>query len=205
MRYSRQEILKQIGKNGQEKLKKSAVIIIGLGALGTTAAELLTRLGIGNLILIDRDFIELTNLHRQHLFDESSIGKQKSIQAMQELKKINGDINIKAYFDNLDYTNINELVKGDLILDCTDNLETRFLINEFSIQNKIPWIYAACIGSIGYIFNIIPGKVCFNCIFKETLNLETCETFGILNTISNLIASIQVNESIKIYNYRLFL
>ncbi len=196
MRYQQQEIFERIGKEGQKKLSNSTVTIIGLGALGCTSSELLTRAGVGNLILIDRDYVELKNLHRQTLFDELDIGKQKAIIAKEKLQKINSEINIKTYFDNFDSSNIT-LAKG-LILDCTDNLETRFLINEVSIKNNIPWIFAAAIKDSGYVFNVIPSKTCFRCIFKEAYGLGTCTTVGVLNTITAAISSIQSNEAIKI-------
>ncbi len=193
MRYSRQEIF--IGKKAQKILEKSTVSIIGLGALGTVTANLLARSGI-NLILIDRDLLELSNLQRQSLFNEKDINKPKVIAAGEKLKKINSQIKIKAYFEDLNYKNIN-IIKSDLILDCTDNLETRLLLNEFSIKNNIPLIYASAIRDKGYIFNIIK-KPCLKCLLKNSATTETCETSGVLNTITNIIASIQVNETIKL-------
>lgn len=193
MRYSRQEIL--LGKR-QQMLGRSTVAIVGLGALGSVSAELLVRAGVG-LILIDRDIVELSNLQRQGLFTEEDIGKPKALCANEHLKKINSTIKIKAYAVDLSYENIN-LVKSDLILDCTDNLETRFLINEYCIKNNIPWIYAAAIANKGYVFNVMPGKTCFRCIFKHAYGLETCDTAGILNTTSTTVAALQVNEAIKI-------
>ena len=147
--------------------------------------------------MIDRDYIEESNLQRQHLFTEKDIGKAKSEVMEKNLKKINSKINIISYFDNLDYNNVN-LLKADIIIDCTDNLSTRFLINEYSIKNSIPWIYSAVIRNSGYIYNIIPKKACLRCFIKETKNLETCESSGVMNTISTLISSLQVSETIKI-------
>jgi adenylyltransferase/sulfurtransferase len=195
MRYSRQE--KIIGKENQKKLSSSTIAIVGLGATGSSSAELLTRAGIKNLIIIDRDYIEESNLQRQHLFTEDDINKPKAEIVEKHLKKINSKIKIKSYFDNLDEGNIN-LLKSDIILDCTDNLTTRFLINEYSIKENIPWIYSAAIRNSGYIFNSIPGKTCLKCFIAESSNLETCETSGIMNTISTLISTLQVNETIKI-------
>ncbi|MBI2672424.1 HesA/MoeB/ThiF family protein, partial [Candidatus Woesearchaeota archaeon] len=195
MKYIRQEMY--IGWENQEKLRNKTICIAGLGALGSAASNLLTRTGVKELILIDRDVVEESNLQRQSLFEEKDVGKSKALVLKKKLSRINKDVKIKAYFDDLDSENI-ELIKSDLILDCTDNLDTRFLINEFCVKNKIPFVYGAAIGSSGYIFNIIPEKTCFNCIFKEVSGLDTCETFGVLNTITNLIASMQVNEAIKI-------
>src|SRR3989344_1258960 len=239
MRYSRQEIFNEIGKSGQSKLRKSAVAIVGLGALGSVSAELLARAGIGKLILIDRDIVELSNLQRQSLYDEEDIGKSKALAAKERLNKINSDVEIKIFADDLNYNNISEIIsitkKGngvksiaengnndkkniknnkknsnkiiisnnkntDLVLDCTDNIETRFLINDFSVKNKIPLIYSSAVGSKGYVFNMMPNKInpCLRCFLKEAAQLDTCETAGVLNTITHIMPSIQVNESIKI-------
>lgn len=204
MRYIRQEIFKEIGKKGQEKLRKSTVAIVGLGALGSNSAQLLTRTGIGRLILIDRDVVEVSNLQRQSLFNESDIGKAKAAQAKEHLSKINSDVKIDSFIDDLNFDNIkkyfDEKNKIDLILDCTDNLETRFLLNDFCIKNQTPFIYSSAVGSKGYVFNIIPNKnnACLRCFLKEAIQLDTCETAGVLNTITNLISSWQVNEAVKI-------
>ena len=201
MRYIRQEIFKGIGKKGQKKLGKSIVAIIGLGALGSNSAELLARAGIGRLILVDRDVVELSNLQRQRLFDEKDIGKPKALAARERLTKINSGINIDFFIDDLNFENINQVLKNkiDLILDCTDNLETRFLINDFCIKNKFPFIYSSAVGSKGYVFDIVPGKTpCLRCFLKEATHLDTCETIGVLNAITNLISSIQANEALKI-------
>ena len=226
MRYSRQEIFSEIGKKGQEKLRKSSVAIIGLGALGSVSAELLARAGIGKLILIDRDIVELSNLQRQSLYDEEDVGKPKAMAAKEHLKKINSEVKIDFFVDDLNHENvygltpinddgndgksnngkhikkikINKNNKIDLILDCTDNLETRFLINDFSVKNKTPFIYSSAVGSKGYTFNIIPEKnnPCLRCFLKEAAQLDTCETTGVLNAITHIIPSIQANEAIKI-------
>ena len=200
MRYIRQEIFKEIGKKGQEKLRKSSVAIAGIGALGSNTAELLARAGVGKLILIDRDVVELSNLQRQRLFDEDDIGKPKALAAKEHLSKINHDIEINSVIDDLNLENIGKIIKDvDLILDCTDNLETRFLINDFCIRNKIPFVYSSAVGGKGYVFDIIPTKTpCLRCFLKEAAQLDTCETVGVLNTITALISPIQVNEAIKI-------
>ena len=215
MRYIRQEIFREIGKEGQEKLKKSTIAIVGLGALGTNSAELLARAGIGKLLLIDRDIVELSNLQRQSLFEENDVGKPKALSAKEHLNKINNEVEFDVFVDDLSYDNIYDLIpikksndekntnknkkNISLILDCTDNLETRFLINDYCIKNKIPFIYSSAVGSKGYVFNVIPNKTpCLRCFLKEAAQLDTCETVGVLNTITNLISSIQVNEAIKI-------
>ncbi len=196
MRYIRQEIL--IGKKKQKLIEEAKISVIGLGALGSVVSELLVRAGVKNLILVDRDVIELNNLQRQSLYTEKDVGDLKAVTAERKLKEINSEVNIKAYAVDLDYENI-DLIKSDLILDCTDNFETRFLINEYSVKKKISWIYASVIGSKGMTYNIIPGKACFRCLFKEpNENLGSCETAGILNTIVHVIAGIQVTEAIKV-------
>jgi len=200
MRYSRQIIFENIGKKGQEKLSKSTITIIGLGATGSRSAELAARAGIGKLILIDRDIIEKSNLQRQTLYDEEDLHKPKAFVAKEKLQKINSEIKILAKFKDINHKNIEANVKGDLILDCSDNMETRFLLNEFCIENNIPWIYSAVIGSTGMVFNIIPNKTpCFNCLFSEPEeSLGTCDTEGIINTIPSLISAIQFTEALKI-------
>ena len=194
MRYSRQE--KFIGKEAQNLLNKKIISIIGLGALGSTSANLLARAGV-NLVLIDHDKIDLTNLQRQTIFTERDIGKNKTDIVKDYLSNVNSGIDIKAYNERLNKDNIN-LIKSDLVLDCTDNLEARFLINDYCCKNRIPFVHAAAIKDKGVIFNVIPGKACFNCIYKFTGNVERCEDVGVLNTITNLISSLQVNEALKI-------
>lgn len=197
MRYNKQILLNEIGKEGQKKLNRSTVAVIGVGALGTNSANLLARAGV-NLILIDRDVVELDNLQRQSLYNENDFGKEKAIAAEEHLTKINSEIKIKAYVADLNHKNINILDKTDLILDCTDNLETRFLINEYCLKNKKPWVYAGILGTGGMILSFY-NNYCFNCVFKEpNENLETCDTIGVLNTIAALISSVQVNEAVKV-------
>ena len=194
MRYARQEIL--IGGENQKLLNSKTVSVIGLGALGSNAANLLARAGV-NLIIFDHDKIDLSNLQRQNIFTQENINKNKVDAAKEYLKKVNPEVRITAYNVKLNKDNVN-LIKADLILDCTDNLETRFLINDYCAKNKIPWVHAAAIKNSGVVFNIIPGKACFNCIYKNINNAERCEDIGILNTITTLISSMQVNEAMKI-------
>ena len=203
MRYIRQEILKEIGRSGQGKLKRSAAAIVGLGALGSASAELLARAGIGRFFLIDRDVVELSNLQRQSLFEENDIGKPKAFAAHKRLKKINSSIKIDFVIDDLNHENISRIFSQrknpDIILDCTDNLETRFLLNDFCIKNKITLIYSAAIRAKGYVFNIMPGvTACLRCFLKESSQLDTCETTGVLNSITHLVSSIQASEALKL-------
>ena len=200
-RYSRQEIYSLIGKNGQRKLLKSKVVIVGVGAIGTQSASLLTRAGVDCLTLVDRDVLELNNLQRQMLFNEKDVGKPKASQAVLHLKEINSEITLESFDEDLNNGNVEKLIPKDtsLILDCTDNLVTRFLINDYALKNKIPWIYSAAVKSNALLMNIIPGKTpCFACIFNTPSSLETCETSGVLNSTTSLIASLQASEAIKI-------
>ena len=198
MRYQKQEILSYIG-NKQKILENKTVSVVGLGAIGSNTANLLARAGL-NLNLIDRDVVELDNLQRQVLFDENDIGQPKAIQAKKKLSLINSEIKISSTVTDLNHTNINILQKSDIILDCTDNMETRLLINDFALYNSIPWIYSAVLGVHAMTMNIVPGKTpCFSCIFKEQTSItDNCDSVGVINTITTLIASIQSTEAIKI-------
>jgi len=198
MRYNRQEALDIIGKNNQLLLKQSSVAIVGVGAIGTVVLDILSRAGIGKIKIIDRDIIELNNLQRQTLFNEEDLGKPKALVAKEKTNLINSEIEIEANVLDLDYDNI-EILKSDLILDCTDNLYTRFLLNDYSRKNNIPWIYASVIKSKGMTMNITKDTPCFSCVFDEPKeSLETCDTAGVINTIPHAIAAIQVTEAIKI-------
>jgi|SRR3989344_91263 len=198
MRYARHSSLNIIGKNGQKKLEKSKVCIVGLGATGSRTAELLARMGVGELIVIDRDYIELNNLQRQTLYSEEDIGKFKSDIALIKLKSINSGIKLKSFNLDIDYENI-DVIKSDLVLDCTDNFYTRFLINDYCKKNNIPWIYSSAIRCAGMVFDIMPKGPCFRCLFNEpTKSLGTCEIEGILGSLPSAISSIQATEAIKI-------
>ncbi|MEM7819283.1 MAG: HesA/MoeB/ThiF family protein [Candidatus Aenigmatarchaeota archaeon] len=201
-RYSRQIVF--LGKEKQNKILKSHIAIIGLGGTGSVAAEYLARSG-ANLILIDRDIVELNNLQRQ-LYTQSDIGKPKAIALKEKLENVNNEINIFAFCEDLNSTNIDDLLKNsDLIIDCTDNNETRFLINDFCMKNKIPFIYTAAIRSEGIISFIIPDKTpCLRCIIpKPSYYLDTCETVGVLSPVVGIIGLLASIEAIKyITNYK---
>lgn len=198
MRYIRQVVFENIGEEKQKQLEKADVVIVGIGALGTAACEMLVRSGVKNLSIIDRDIVELSNLQRQSLFSEIDIDSLKVNAAEKRLKEINSEVNIKKYPTNLDFDNIN-ILKSNIILDCTDNFDTRFLLNDYAVKNKIPLVYCSVIGSTGMAFNILPKKPCLGCIFKEPNSvLGTCDVEGIINTIVHSMAAIQVTEAIKI-------
>ncbi|TET71498.1 MAG: NAD(P)H-binding protein [Candidatus Aminicenantes bacterium] len=202
-RYSRQVILPNIGEEGQKTLLKSKIAIIGCGALGTVVANNLVRAGVGKISIIDRDFVELNNLQRQILFDEDDIGVPKAVAAAEKLKRVNSDVEIKAMVKDLNHMNAEKIVSGvDLVLDGTDNMQTRFLINDVCVKSKIPWIYTAAVGTYGMMMTIVPGRTpCFRCLLPdvpEPGSLPTCDTAGVLNTIPAIIASIESTEAIKI-------
>lgn len=204
-RYLRQILFKEIGESGQEVIKNSKVVIIGCGALGTVSANNLTRIGVGKIRIIDRDYVDWTNLGTQVLFNETDARQRipKAIAAFNKLKEINSEIVIEPVVGDYNSQNCEELVKGfDLIVDGTDNLETRFLMNTVAIKNSIPWIYSACVGSQGFLMNIIPKKTpCLKCLFQSQPvpgTLMTCETEGVLNAVPGVLGAIQSSEAIKI-------
>ncbi|MDR4503355.1 MAG: ThiF family adenylyltransferase [Candidatus Scalindua sp.] len=184
---------------------QSYAVVVGCGALGSVSASYLVRAGIGHIRILDRDFIEESNLQRQILFDEDDINSNlpKAVVARNKLKRVNSDITIEGIVVDVNHTNIEDLVKGaDIILDGTDNFETRFLINDVCVKNNIPWIYGACIGSKGLTMNIIPSESpCLRCVFDilpQAGTFPTCNTAGIIGPIASIIASIQVTEAFKI-------
>ncbi len=196
MRYIRQTALREIGEIGQRILNDKIVTIVGIGALGTNAASLLARAGV-NLKLIDDGYVEKHNLQRQVLFTEEDIGKSKVEAAKQHLQKINSEIRIEAY-DLFLTENEVDILRADLILDCLDNMKTRFIINNYCLTHNIPWIHSAAIRTKGTVFNMIPGKACLNCLYSKEADLERCSEVGILNTIASVIGSIQATQAIKI-------
>ena len=201
-RYSRQVILENIGEDGQAKLLKSSVAIVGCGALGTIAANNLARAGVGKLIIIDRDFVELNNLQRQMLFDENDVGAPKAVAAAEKINAINSEIEVNPVIKDLNYTNVEELIGNvDLVIDGTDNIQTRMLVNDVCVKNDIPWIYTGAIGTSGMSMNILPGKACIRCLYPgvpKAGSLPTCDTMGVLNTITVIMGSIETTEAIKI-------
>ena len=204
-RYNRQMLWGPIGVEGQRKLKQSRVLLVGCGALGTVLANTLGRAGVGHLTIIDRDFIEINNLQRQVLFDQQDIADQlpKALAAQRQLARINSDVQVEAVVTDVNHNNILPHARGqDLLLDGTDNFETRFLINDVSIHLGIPWIYGACISAMGLAMVIRPGVTpCLRCIFETSpppgMN-PTCDTAGVLGPTVNVVASWQAMEAIKL-------
>ncbi len=202
-RYSRQVLFKEIGAEGQKKLAQSRVVIVGCGATGSALASLLARSGIGTLRILDRDYVETSNLQRQSLFDENDARESvpKAIAAARQIARFNSQIAVEPHVADLTPANVDSLLGGcDLILDGTDNFETRYLINDYAVKNSVAWIYAAAVGSYAVTMNILPGEsACLACIFPESPRgtIETCETAGILNSAVNLVASIAATEALK--------
>jgi adenylyltransferase/sulfurtransferase len=202
-RYSRQVLFPGIGESGQEKLAAAHVALVGCGATGAAAASLLARAGIGTLTLIDRDFVEESNLQRQVLFDEADARESlpKAEAARRKIALFNSSSKVHARVADLTPGNIHELLAGAcIILDATDNFETRYLINDYSIEQRAPWIYSAAIGAYAVTMNVLPSETaCLACIFPEPPGgtVETCDTAGILNTAVNFAASIAVTEALK--------
>ena len=202
-RYSRQVLFPAIGSAGQEKLAAAHVALIGCGATGAAAASLLARAGVGMLTLIDRDFVEESNLQRQVLFDEADARESlpKAEAARRKIALFNSEINVRSHVADLSPGNIHELLAGaHIVLDATDNFETRYLINDYAVEQRKPWIYSAAVAAYAVTMNILPEETaCLACIFPEppTGTVETCDTVGILNTAVNFAASIAVTETLK--------
>jgi adenylyltransferase/sulfurtransferase len=204
-RYSRQMRFYGMGEAGQKKLLASKVTLCGCGALGTVLANALVRGGVGHVRIVDRDFIETSNLQRQILFDEKDVAENlpKAEAAARKLRLINSSVKIEPVVANIDRTNILELSQdSDLVLDGTDNFEVRYLINDVAVKLNKPWVYGGSIGSYGQTMTILPGKTpCLRCVFEAAPapgEAGTCETAGVLSPIVNIIASFQATEAFKI-------
>lgn len=204
-RYERQSALKEIGPEGQERLGHSHVAIVGLGALGSVSADLLVRAGVGMVVLIDRDSLELQNLQRQVLYDESDLAENlpKAVAAKRKLARVNSGVRLEAAVADLDAGTAEDWLGGaDLIVDGTDNFETRFLLNDYSLSRKIPWIYGGAVGTEGMSYVILPGEgPCLRCLFPEApppSGTQTCDQVGILAPVAHVIASFQAAEAVKL-------
>jgi molybdopterin-synthase adenylyltransferase len=203
-RYSRQILFSAIGTEGQKRLRSARIAVVGCGATGSVVSDLLSRAGVGKLVIIDRDYVEASNLQRQSLFDEADAAESipKAIAAARKIAAFNSDIVVEPCVDDLTPANIDSLLGGvQLVLDGTDNFETRYLLNDYSIKNSIPWIYMAAVASYGVTLNVLPGTTaCLACIFPDPPQgtIETCETAGVLGPVVNMIAAIGAAEAIKI-------
>jgi adenylyltransferase/sulfurtransferase len=204
-RYARQIRYEPIGEAGQRRLLAARALVCGCGALGSLVAETLVRSGVGHVRIVDRDFLELNNLQRQVLFDEDDVasGLPKAIAAAAKLAKINSRVTIEPIVADVDPTNIVELADGvDVIVDGTDNFETRMLLNDLSLKHGIPWVYGGCLGAEGQTMTILPGETaCLRCLMNDTPppgTTPTCDTAGILAPIVGIIASLEAGEALKI-------
>lgn len=204
-RYARQMRYAPIGEEGQRRIAAGRALVCGCGALGSVVANTLARAGVGRLRIVDRDFLELNNLQRQVLYDEDDVaaGLPKAIAAANRLRRINSQIEIEPIVADVDATNIERLVEGvDVIVDGTDNFETRFLLNDVSLVRRIPWVFGGCLGAEGQTMTILPGETaCLRCLIPEAPGpgeSETCDTAGILGPIINVVASIEACEALKI-------
>ncbi len=201
-RYARHLVLPEIGEEGQDKIKEGTVAIFGLGALGSPITDALARAGVGELKLVDRDFVEISNLNHQILFDESDVGKPKAEVTEERVREINSQVRVEGKVTNIDIRNIEELIKDvDLVMDGTDNLEIRYLTNDTCVKHEIPWVYTAVLGTYGMTKNIIPREnACLRCFFPEKPSagtMETCETAGVLFTLPRIMGNIAATEAIK--------
>ena len=204
-RYVRQTRYPPFGDQGQRRLIQSRVLICGCGALGSVAANLLVRAGVGLLRIVDRDFVETSNLQRQVLFDERDVADRlpKAVAAAEKLRKVNSEVEVEPVVADVDHTNIAKLCEGvDAVVDGTDNFETRFLVNDFAVREKLPWVYGGCVGAEGQTMTILPGETpCLRCLMRECPppgSTPTCDTAGILGPVVGVIASIQAVEAMKI-------
>jgi adenylyltransferase/sulfurtransferase len=205
-RYSRQVLFPGIGAEGQRRIGQGRVAIVGCGATGTCVASLLARAGVGYLLIIDRDYVEPSNLQRQSLFDEADAAESlpKAVAAARKIAAFNSEVQVQAEVADLTPENADRLLgQADLgvVLDATDNFETRYLINDWAVKSGKPWIYAAAVAAYAVTMNIIPGETaCLSCIFPAPPEgtVETCDTAGILNSAVNWVGSIQATEAIKL-------
>lgn len=220
LRYHRQMLLPGFGASGQERLRDSTVMLLGCGALGCVAADMLARAGVGHIVIVDRDFVELTNLQRQVLFDENDAKEciPKAEAAKRKLVRINSGVRVTAVVDDINHDNIERLAEGaDLLFDGLDNFETRYLANDLAVKRALPYVYGAAVGTTGMAFPVLPhssgssawesheqgnfATPCFRCLFEEPPapgTTPTCDTVGVLGPVVSIVANFQVAETLKI-------
>ena len=207
MRYSRQEIFTPIGRSGQDRLRGASVAIVGCGALGSQLSETMVRAGVGRVIVIDRDIVEESNLQRQSLFTEADAKalRPKALAAKSRLETVNSDVAIEAHVEDLTFENARSLLSGvQLFLDGTDNFDTRYVLNDLSIETSTPWIYGACVGSYGLVLPVLRGSrktPCLRCVLGDAPppgSSPTCDTAGVIAPIVQVIAGLQGAEALKI-------
>lgn len=203
-RYSRQRLLPEIGDGGQSRLARSRAVVVGCGALGTVHATLLVRAGVGETVLIDRDYVERSNLQRQCLFDErdAELGTPKAVAAAARLKRANSEVRVRAVVADLVPSNAERLLRSaSVIMDGLDSYETRFLINDAAVKLSVPWVYGAAVGTRGSVMPVVPGRTaCLACLFPAApaLRQPTCDTAGVLNAVTSVVGSLQAAQALKI-------
>ncbi|AJH73052.1 thiazole biosynthesis adenylyltransferase ThiF [Bacillus cereus ATCC 4342] len=202
-RYSRQELFSPIGEEGQQKIREKHVLIIGAGALGSANAEMFVRAGVGTVTIVDRDYVDWSNLQRQQLYAESDVENNlpKAVAAKKRLEEINSEVRVEALVQDVTAEELGELVTDvDVMIDATDNFETRFIVNDIAQKYAIPWIYGACVGSYGLSYTILPSKTpCLSCLLQSIpLGGATCDTAGIISPAVSLVVSHQVTEALKL-------
>ena len=204
-RYSRQILFSGIGDEGQRRLLAARVLIVGCGALGSAHAESLARAGVGHLRIVDRDFVEPSNLQRQTMFTESDAEQRlpKAIAAASHLRQINSQIEIEPHILDINYSSVERLLDGcDVVIDGTDNFSTRYLLNDACVKHNISWIYGAAVGSYGVTMTIQPHQTaCLRCVFEEAppaASAPTCDTSGVIMPIINIVSAVQVSEALKL-------
>ncbi len=175
-----------------------AAVVVGVGTVGCFSSELLVRAGVGRLVIVDRDIVEASNIDHQVLYGSGDIGQAKAVVARERLIKASSKTKIISRILDLDNSNISVIAGADIILDCTDNLEARFLMNDFCMENGISWVHSAAIGDLGNVVGFSPGTPCFGCIFKEAHSLESCDTLGVSLPVAAAVAAFQVNEALGV-------
>ncbi len=207
-RYSRQILFNGIGEEGQRRIQAARVLIVGCGALGTAQAEALGRAGVGRLRIVDRDFVEPSNLQRQTMFTESDADDRlpKAVAAANHLREINSAIEVEPVIADVNHSNIEQLIEEcDVVLDGTDNFATRYLINDACVKHNLNWIYGAAVGSYGVTMTIRPHQTaCLRCVFEEAppaASAPTCDTAGVIMPIINVVAAVQVSEALKLLTH----
>ena len=204
-RYSRQVLFNGIGKQGQRQLGDSQVLLVGCGALGSAHAEALARAGVGKIRIVDRDFVEASNLQRQTMFTEHDAAERtpKAVAAANHIRELNSEIEVEAEITDVNNSNIERLIEGcDVVLDGTDNFATRYLINDACVKHECNWIYGAAVGSYGVTMTIRPHQTpCLRCVFEEAppaASAPTCDTAGVIMPIISVVAAVQVSEALKL-------
>lgn len=204
-RYSRQILFAGLGREGQARLSAARVLVVGCGALGSSQAEALARAGVGHLRIVDRDFVEESNLQRQTMFTERDARERvpKAVAAARRIREINSDVKVEPHVADVHHANIESLIHAcDLVIDGTDNFATRYLLNDACVKHEINWIYGAAVGSYGVTMTVRPHQSpCLRCVFEETppaASAETCDTAGVIMPIISVVAAVQVSEALKL-------